>query len=622
MFYKKLRYSEDCLLTRKKSNRRQGSSSGIILENNDSIVSYELVHPCSSLLCLHGLVTPCCSNNVVLDLSNIKNFYAWCFSLPVIVNGLEVKGELKNIKFEDFLSLALVDAVGKAKSTEELRKILRCSEIAIGGRALLAEGCYIIKRGVAKIQCALDEGGDGEGEGGEGEGGEAAASVRIPSSSSTIVDSSLNAAPLTYVATLSVRVKKSKSKSKSKSSLSLLAIRRVKYGQTIAECKDGESMRFNVYLTSPEEGLLPVAVEVEECRNVLLKPVGLEDKSLAIVTFQTESYGDMMQGDGLELTLSLSHFEGRLPDDVGIPRSFPGPSYIVKTVTGSSYQDIGCGFVGLLGWATGISCPAWYEGGGEWLQGARELLTILKGSEANSFALVTCPGAPAPFREGHVWSSVSHSSLYPSYLYPSSSSSPIHDFLHTFHHCHESPFNLPQDVLDNYISSLAFYAVSSYILGLGDRHLGNILITPSGTVVNCDYDFIFGRDPKFTLPLRLSRELVDATGGRGSAGWKRFKEESLRMFMKLRQYPYAEAILHYTRLAVERIRGEKSTWHEYSANNEIIRGVAGRMMLHECDENAKRSWKKVVKQATNKDNFKTILVDVLHEVGQGIRELK
>lgn len=48
-----------------------------------------------------------------------------------------------------------------------------------------------------------------------------------------------------------------------------------------------------------------------------------------------------------------------------------------------------------------------------------------------------------------------------------------------------------------FINSLSFYLTISYIFGIGDRTINNILCTKDGEVFYIDFAYIFGQDPKF-----------------------------------------------------------------------------------------------------------------------------
>ncbi|KAG2387755.1 hypothetical protein C9374_001349 [Naegleria lovaniensis] len=88
----------------------------------------------------------------------------------------------------------------------------------------------------------------------------------------------------------------------------------------------------------------------------------------------------------------------------------------------------------------------------------------------------------------------------------------------------------------NFVKSCAGYCVITYILGIGDRHLDNVLITHQGHLFHIDFGFILGRDPKpFPPPMKLCKEMVEGMGGSKSEGYIKFKELCVTAYNILRK---------------------------------------------------------------------------------------
>jgi hypothetical protein len=94
---------------------------------------------------------------------------------------------------------------------------------------------------------------------------------------------------------------------------------------------------------------------------------------------------------------------------------------------------------------------------------------------------------------------------------------------------------LVQKFEENFMRSLAGYCVATYLLGVGDRHRHNIMVTHDGRIFNIDFGWCLGQDPKpFQPALRLTDFLIDGLGGKQSDRYVRFVQLANRAFNALR----------------------------------------------------------------------------------------
>ncbi|EFJ26575.1 hypothetical protein SELMODRAFT_97360 [Selaginella moellendorffii] len=100
----------------------------------------------------------------------------------------------------------------------------------------------------------------------------------------------------------------------------------------------------------------------------------------------------------------------------------------------------------------------------------------------------------------------------------------IIQFFKQFHPDEEGPFGISSPCLETFVKSCAGYCVITYILGVGDRHLDNLLLQQDGRLFHVDFGFILGRDSKpFPPPMKLCKEMVEAMGGMDSQHYSKFK---------------------------------------------------------------------------------------------------
>ena len=93
----------------------------------------------------------------------------------------------------------------------------------------------------------------------------------------------------------------------------------------------------------------------------------------------------------------------------------------------------------------------------------------------------------------------------------------------------------PETKKENFVKSLAAYAVMSHLFLFKDRHNGNILLDFDGHVIHIDFGFILGIAPgnQFSLetaPFKLSWEMVELMGGKDGDLYFKFCD----LFVKVR----------------------------------------------------------------------------------------
>jgi hypothetical protein len=87
------------------------------------------------------------------------------------------------------------------------------------------------------------------------------------------------------------------------------------------------------------------------------------------------------------------------------------------------------------------------------------------------------------------------------------------------------------DLRSRFIKTTALYSVITYLLGVGDRHLDNIMITKDGRLFHIDFDYILGNDPVFnSSSIRITPEMIDAIGGFNSKYYTEFKDMCSKIF--------------------------------------------------------------------------------------------
>ncbi|KAL8652047.1 MAG: hypothetical protein Q9210_002917 [Variospora velana] len=166
--------------------------------------------------------------------------------------------------------------------------------------------------------------------------------------------------------------------------------------------------------------------------------------------------------------------------------------------------------------------------------------------------------------------------------------------------------------MDTYVKSCAGYCVITYLLGVGDRHLDNLLLTPDGHFFHIDFGYLLGRDPKpFAPAMKLCREMIEGMGGPSSHLFtKTFKQYCYTAFTTLRKQ--SNLILNLFALMVDAniqdIRLEP---------DKAVLKVRERFALGVSEEEAIRGFEAVVSESIG--SVGAVVIDRIHDLMQGLR---
>ncbi|KKY23255.1 putative phosphoinositide 3-kinase [Diplodia seriata] len=174
-----------------------------------------------------------------------------------------------------------------------------------------------------------------------------------------------------------------------------------------------------------------------------------------------------------------------------------------------------------------------------------------------------------------------------------------------------SPLGVRKEAMDTYVKSCAGYCVITYLLGVGDRHLDNLLLAPDGHFFHADFGYILGRDPKPFAPLmKLDNLMIAGMGGPQHDNFTAFKNYCFTAYTTLRKQ--SSLILNLFSLMRDanipdiKIERDKAVWK-----------VQERMCLDLTEEEAIRHFEGLISDSLNA--VMPLVIDRLHGLVQNWR---
>ena len=91
-------------------------------------------------------------------------------------------------------------------------------------------------------------------------------------------------------------------------------------------------------------------------------------------------------------------------------------------------------------------------------------------------------------------------------------------------------------IREKFIKTCVSSCVLCYVLGVGDRHMENILVTRLGKLLHIDFSYILGDDPKhLKVEMKITEDMLQMLGGQNSESFKIFKKYCKEAYKLLRQ---------------------------------------------------------------------------------------
>lgn len=101
------------------------------------------------------------------------------------------------------------------------------------------------------------------------------------------------------------------------------------------------------------------------------------------------------------------------------------------------------------------------------------------------------------------------------------------------HNCF--PEDTVRCVRSRFIRSAIGACILSYLLGVGDRHLQNMVVS-NGELAHIDFSYLLGHDPKLSMNIRVTPPMIIMMGGENSADYASFVKGVTKAFHKMRDH--------------------------------------------------------------------------------------
>ena len=170
----------------------------------------------------------------------------------------------------------------------------------------------------------------------------------------------------------------------------------------------------------------------------------------------------------------------------------------------------------------------------------------------------------------------------------------------------------------NFVQSLAAYSVVCYLLGLKDRHNGNIMIDMRGHLIHIDYGFCFGMNVghEFTFeraPFKLTEEYVEVMDGTDGEAYQEFQRLFVEGMVEARSK--CQIALGMVEIMMYESNYPCFSGRRYGGG-QALRGFRERLMLDVPDHQVEPKARALIEAA--RDHWGTRAYDKFQEWSNGL----
>jgi len=169
--------------------------------------------------------------------------------------------------------------------------------------------------------------------------------------------------------------------------------------------------------------------------------------------------------------------------------------------------------------------------------------------------------------------------------------------------------------VDNFVESMAAYAVATYLLQVKDRHNGNLMLGREGRIIHIDFGFILAHSPGGNIgfesaPFKLNEEMVQIMGGEDSAPFAKFQLLVIRGYLEARKHAHKLILL----LEILSKESRMPCWG--AQPDHTILALKERFKLDRTEEECVEHAHSIIEESIN--NWRTEQYDKYQRITNGI----